>query len=367
MLIAGDKYTGIWDNNGEIYIIDQRVLPFEFSIIELNNITILIDSIKDMALRGAPLIGVAGAYGVYRILKDCENLAVYESYFEKIINELKSARPTAVNLVWAVDEVCEGIKNIQNLKDKINKALALAREIREFEIDRCKQIGIHGLEIIKNIYKKTKKPVNILTHCNAGWLATVDYGTATAPIYAARDAGIPVFVYVDVTGPRNQGSKLTSYELLNENIPHKIIADNAGGLLMMKKMVDLVIVGSDRTTMNGDVCNKIGTYLKALAAFDNDVPFYVALPSSTIDSSLNSGSEIVIEERDENEVLFADGLLNGKIESVRIAPIGSSACNFGFDITPAKYVTELITERGICKSTYSGITGLFPEFFKKMK
>ncbi len=360
MLINKKQFHTIWlkENNCNIVqIIDQRALPFELKIVDLKTIDDVFYAIREMLVRGAPLIGVTAAYGMYLgILNSKDNLSN-----NKIIlfaKYLKSARPTAVNLEYAVDLITRNIISLKSNKEKINIALELANKLKEKEILASKKIGEYGVKIIEDIYKKNNnKTINILTHCNAGWLACIDYGTATAPIYKAKEKGINVHVWVDETRPRNQGGKLTAWELEQNNIPHTIISDNTGGLLMQKGMVDLVIVGSDRTTITGDVANKIGTYLKALAAFDNNIPFYVALPTSTIDPDISDGiTEIPIEERNSDEVKYMEGLYNNKITKVLVTPQNSNALNYGFDITPAKYVTALITEKGICKANKNNIT-----------
>lgn len=364
MKVESKHYSGIWidEKNSEIIcIIDQRLLPHKFEVLQISNYKDMILAIKDMALRGAPLIGVAGAFAVYLALIEIKYGKYSQYEFDNMIDEIINARPTAVNLYWAVNKVIKKILLLETTEEKIEQARISASEIMQFEIDSCYSIGKYGVELIKNIYKKTKKTVNILTHCNAGWLATVDYGTATAPIYEAKKEGIPIHVWVDETRPRNQGAKLTAWEMLNEGIDHTIIADNTGGLLMQRNLVDIVIVGSDRTSSNGDVANKIGTYLKALAANYHNVPFYVALPTSSIDMSLNDGiRQIHIEERDDTEIKYIEGLNNnGQIESVLICPENSPALNLGFDITPAELVTGLITEKGICKANYNEISKLF--------
>ena len=347
MLINKKNYRTIWYNKEKdnVQIIDQNKLPFELEIISLSNLNDVLLAIKEMKVRGAPLIGATAAYGVYLAFKE------YNS--QKTINEaakkIKNTRPTAVNLFWAVDRMMSKI-DFNYPKNKIEESLLKeANNICEEDINKCKKIGEFGLEIIKNI-KKSKNKINILTHCNAGWLATIDWGTATAPIYKARDANINVHTWVDETRPRNQGSSLTSYELLNENIDHKVIADNTGGLLMQRGMVDMCIVGTDRVSRNGDVANKIGTYLKALAAKDNNIPFYVALPSTTYDKNILKGEDIPIEERSEDELKFISGYdEDGNIKKIKIYPDKSKGFNLGFDITPAELVTGFITENGIFK------------------
>ena len=316
-------------------------------------------AIKEMHVRGAGLIGAAAGYGMY--------LASLESQSENNLlvaaNTLKATRPTAVNLAWAIERQLKSISNAKSLEGKRRAAFSTAREIADEDAEYCRRIGDHGLELIQNLStKKNGAPVNILTHCNAGWLAFVDYGSATAPIYAAHDQGIPVHVWVDETRPRSQGSKLTAWELGEHGVPHTVITDNAGGHLMQHGKVDAVIVGTDRTTYTGDVANKIGTYLKALAAKDNGIPFYVALPSSSFDWKIRDGlKEIPIEERGPEEVNHADGWREGEHVEVRITPANSPAANFGFDVTPRNLVTGLITERGICQASEESILRLYPE------
>ena len=355
MNINGKHYHTIWvkeDDPKTIQIIDQRLLPFEFKIKDLKTIQDVYTAIKEMWVRGAPLIGVTAAYGMYLgllSLNKSENLA---KQVTELGQYLESSRPTAVNLKHAIDLVLEKIKSTQSLDEKIEIALKTANRLKTDEIKNCKLIGENGFPLIEKISKAKKgETVNILTHCNAGWLACVDYGTATAPIYLAHEKGIKIHVWVDETRPRNQGARLTAFELEQQGVPHTVIADNTGGLLMQKGMVDLIIVGSDRTSANGDVANKIGTYLKALAAYDNNIPFYVALPLSTIDWNINDGvKEIPIEQRDKDEVKYVEGWNNNQITKVRIMPENSPVLNYGFDITPAKYVTALITENGVCEA-----------------
>lgn len=365
MNVKGKHYRTIWvkkNNPAIIQVIDQRCLPHKFVIEDLKSAEDVARAIKDMHVRGAGLIGATAGYGMYlAALQAPKNN--FNVFMKRAGQKLKETRPTAVNLAWAVDRQLQAMKQSNNITDKINIAFETARKIADEDAEYCQKIGEQGLKIIKEISRKKKgKPVNILTHCNAGWLAFVDFGSATAPIYAAHDAGIQVHVWVDETRPRSQGAKLTAWELLNHGVPHHIIADNAGGHLMQHKMVDLCIVGSDRTTYTGDVANKIGTYLKALAAKDNEVPFYVALPSSTFDWKMKDGiKEIPIEERGSEEVIYVDGLNNGQPKKILVAPKGSPAANYGFDVTPAKYVTGLITERGICRANVQSILKLYPE------
>ena len=362
MRIGGKHYRAIWmeEDPGLVRVIDQRRLPFEFAIVELRNAEDAYSAIADMIVRGAPLIGACAAYGLY--------LAAYRSPLKNWHEEvreagtrLKSARPTAVNLSYAVDLLMEKVENSGSRESMIKELFHLAHRFTEDEVIRCKRIGERGLELIKKIHQNTRKPVQILTHCNAGWLACVDYGTATAPIYLAFDQGIPLHVWVDETRPRNQGARLTAYELREHGVDHTVIVDNAGGHLMQAGEVELVIVGSDRTTRNGDVANKIGTYLKALAASDNGIPFYVALPSSSIDFQMSAGEDIEIENREAVEVSHMEGWDEEKqsTASLRILPKGASVINPGFDITPARLVTGLITEKGICEASEEGIRSLF--------
>lgn len=364
MQIQSKHYHTIWvkgDRSSIVQIIDQRKLPFEFIIRDLESPADCFSAIRDMAVRGAPLIGVTAAFGMYLALFHLEGKKP-EVFLAETANYLKSARPTAVNLAFAIDEMLEFM--LQNLNDEAitQKTLDKANALKEFEIGFSEKIGEFGLEIIEKIYQEKREPVNILTHCNAGWLACIDWGTATAPIYKAHRKGIPVHVWVDETRPRNQGARLTAFELGEEGVPHTVIADNTGGHLMQHGMVDLVIVGSDRTTVTGDVANKIGTYLKALAAKDNGVPFYVALPSTSFDWNMEDGvAEIPIEERDAAEVTDIEGWSRGAPQSVRLIPENSRAANYGFDVTPARLVTGLITERGICKANKQDILNLFPE------
>ena len=308
-----------------------------------------------MQVRGAPLIGATAAYGLVLSIIEKNDL----SFLKKTCDNLIASRPTAINLKWAVDRVMKKLSGVNSI-DILKIALNEAKEIVEEDISFCENIGLNGLKIIEQIYDKKKDTVNILTHCNAGWLATIDWGTATSPIYHAHKKGIKVHVWVDETRPRNQGANLTSYELNEENIPNTIIADNTGGILMQRGQVDMCIVGTDRTLSNGDVCNKIGTYLKALAAKDNNIPFYVALPSSTIDWNIKDHKEIPIEERNSEELSHVEGLdKNNKLQKVLIYPQKSKAKNIAFDVTPAKYVTGLITEKGICEASEQGLKELF--------
>jgi len=365
MKVNGKNLRTIWLDSDEktIKIIDQRRLPHELRIVDLQTVDDVILAIKDMYVRGAPLIGVTGAYGVYLAALNAPDQQVKDAYLMAACERLKSARPTAVNLAWAIDTVLAAVLRVHPPDKRISTAKDQAARITEQEVEHCKNIGKHGLPLIEAISRQKKgQPVNILTHCNAGWLACVEYGTATAPVYTAFDRGIDLHVWVDETRPLNQGNRLTAWELGQHGVRHTIITDNAGGYLMQQGKVDIVIVGSDRTTATGDVANKIGTYLKALAAKDNNIPFYVALPSSTFDWNLRDGiTEIPIEERNPDEIRFIEGLLDAKAARVLICPEKSAAANYAFDITPAKYVTGFITERGICRATEADIRRLFPD------
>tara|TARA_Y100000590_G_scaffold391054_1_gene467353 strand:+ start:893 stop:1996 length:1104 start_codon:yes stop_codon:yes gene_type:complete len=367
MKVENKHYRTIWQSPDErniVQIIDQRLLPHEFKIIDLVTYRDAIEAISDMAVRGAPLIGGTAAWGMYLASIEAKNTNKDKEYIIKASKEIGASRPTAVNLQWAIDRILKAIEETNDLKKIIQITESEAKNICDEDVTNCENIGKHGLELIREIASKnSEKIVNILTHCNAGWLATIDRGTATAPIYAARDAGINVHVWVDETRPRNQGASLTAWEFVNEDIPHTLIVDNAGGHLMQHGLVDICIVGSDRTTRAGDVGNKIGTYLKALAAHDNNIPFYVALPDSTIDWKIRDGiREIPIEERDSREVSYISGLLDNKIEKVKISPSSTETKNFAFDVTPAKYVTGLITPRGTTKANEIDINKLYPEY-----
>lgn len=364
MLVDGNQMRPIWfDADLKIAkVIDQRMLPHQLVVADLNTVDDVIEAIQEMFVRGAPLIGATGAFGVYTaVFRDqgCND--------DRLVLEcdrLKAARPTAVNLAWGVTRVLGACLAKTDRAARLAAALAEALAIVEEEAENCRLIGEHGLSLIQEIsQKKGGKPVNILTHCNAGWLACIEYGTATAPMYTAFDKGIDIHVWVDETRPLNQGSRLTAWELGKHGIGHTVVTDNAGGHLMQHGMVDLVIVGTDRTTWTGDVANKIGTYLKALAAKDNNIPFYVALPSSTIDWEMDNGlTSIPIEERDPDEISYVQGLdETGNLVKVLVPPQSSPCANHAFDVTPSRLVTGLITERGVCKASQEGILTLFPE------
>jgi methylthioribose-1-phosphate isomerase len=359
---VGDRhYRTIWPNeNGRsVDIIDQRWLPHEFRLVSIDTVDGLATAIRDMWVRGAPLIGVAAAYGMALQTNADSSDAALQAAEKKLF----ATRPTAVNLRWGLDDM---LRTLLPLAPAERRAAAWCRaaELADDDVAINRGIGNHGLALIEKIAagKKPGERVNILTHCNAGWLATVDYGTATSPIYLALERGIPLHVYVDETRPRNQGAQLTAWELVSHGVPHTLVVDNAGGHMMQHGMVDMVIVGTDRTTANGDVCNKIGTYLKALAAHDNNVPFYVALPSPTIDWTVSDGvKEIPIEQRSADEVSYVQGrTASGEVAQVRISPDGTDAANFAFDVTPARLVTGLITERGVCAASREGLRKLFP-------
>ncbi len=390
MKISGKHFRTIWlkkNDPGTVQIIDQRLLPHRFVIEDLQRVEDFIAAIRDMHVRGAPLIGATAAYALYVAALNAPP-ANFDIFVKNAAQLLQATRPTAVNLAYALGRSLEAIFQKNTKAEKIASALQTAQAVTEESVEHCRSIGEHGFALIEKIFQKkssalpssvTRPPsdlhhdpstVQVLTHCNAGWLACVDFGTATAPIYAAHDRGIPVHVWVDETRPRNQGASLTAFELGEHGVPHTVIADNTGGHLMQHGMVDLVIVGTDRTTRCGDVANKIGTYLKALAARDNAVPFYVAAPSSSIDWNLRDGlAEIPIEERDPDEVRYIEGLTQakgsplgkGKLQKVLLTPPGSPAANYAFDVTPARLVTGLITERGVCEASEEGLGRLFPE------
>ena len=357
MKIEGLEYRTIWfdEKNKSVKIIDQTKLPHKFVIKDLKNVKDIINAINTMEVRGAPLIGGAAAYGIVLAVMEKKDI----NFIKKSSENLIQSRPTAINLKWAVDRMMKKISSV-NINEALKIALDEAKIICEEDIRFCENIGLNGLKIIERIYNKKRDTVNILTHCNAGWLATINWGTATSPIYHAHKKGIPVHIWVDETRPRNQGANLTSYELNEENIPNTIITDNTGGLLMQRGEVDMCIVGTDRTLSTGDVCNKIGTYLKALAAYDNKIPFYVALPSSTIDWNTKDFKEINIEQRNPEELSHVEGIdSDGKVQKVMIYPKKSKAMNLAFDVTPAKYVTGLITEKGICEASTDALQKMF--------
>ncbi|PHM46181.1 S-methyl-5-thioribose-1-phosphate isomerase [Xenorhabdus mauleonii] len=365
MKINGIHYRSVWlaDDGHTIEIFDQTKLPFEVQIIQLQTMQDVATAIKEMWVRGAPLIGAVAAYGMALAMRQSSNDENLQHAYDTLIK----TRPTAINLKWALDRLYQALENVEySLREAI--AYRIANEIADEDVELCRKIGEHGLNIIQKYaaHKPAGEPVNILTHCNAGWLATVDWGTALAPIYMAHDAGINVHVWVDETRPRNQGG-LTSFELGSHGVPHTLIADNAGGHLMQHGKVDLCIVGTDRTTARGDVCNKIGTYLKALAAKANQVPFYVALPSPTLDFTVWDGvKEIPIEERAGEEQSHVYGINpEGTRSWVNTAPQGTTCGNYAFDVTPAEFISGLITERGVCEASAEGLQMLFPDLCKQ--
>lgn len=364
MHIHNRYYHTIWPKDKDhsvIFVIDQRKLPFIFDLLELKTTEDVFFAIRGMAVRGAPLIGITAAWGMYLALLEFKG-GDLGKYMSKQADYLKSARPTSVNPFFTIDEICKFIMKEKSNSGLRQKTFDKVNSLAEREIQACSGIGDFGLKIIEELYRKKGETINILTHCNAGWLACIDWGTATAPVYKAHLKGIPVHVWVDETRPRNQGARLTAFELGQEGISHTVIADNTGGHLMQHGMVDMVIVGSDRTTVRGDVANKIGTYLKALAADDNNIPFYVALPSSSFDWLAEDGiKEIPIEERGSEEVAEIEGWTGTALQSVRIIPENSKVMNYGFDVTPARLITGLITERGVCKANKKSILDLFPE------
>ena len=362
MKVDGRPYRTIWlnDDGWSVEIIDQTRMPHRFETVTMKTVADAAHAIKAMLVRGAPLIGATAAYGVCLALRDDDSDAAIDRAYDLLI----ATRPTAVNLRWALDEMRDALRN-RPRGERLAAAYKRAAEICDEDVEICQSIGRHGLKLISEIAAKKPagEPVNILTHCNAGWLATVDWGTATAPMYMAFEEGIAIHVWADETRPRNQGASLTAWELGHHGVPHTVIADNVGGHLMQHGQVDLCIVGTDRTTASGDVCNKIGTYLKALAAHDNGVPFYVALPSPTIDWTVHDGvADIPIEQRGGEEVSQMTGrTASGAIETVTITPDGSPVANYAFDVTPRRYVTGLITERGVAKASPEGLAELFPE------
>jgi methylthioribose-1-phosphate isomerase len=362
--VTADSSCGEPDDERVVQLIDQRFLPQEFVIEQVRSVEQMATAIREMHVRGAGLIGASAGYGMYLATLEAGDQDSFDEHLTGAAAQLRATRPTAVNLSWAIERQLDNISAGKTADEKIALALHTADSIADEDAEHCRMIGQHGLQLIRQLSEtKRYKPLNVLTHCNAGWLAFVDYGSATAPIYAAHDSSLALHVWVPETRPRNQGSKLTAWELGQHGVPHTVIADSAAGLLMQRGEVDLVIVGTDRTTYTGDVANKIGTYLKALAAKANDVPFYVALPSSSIDWKMRDGlGEIPIEQRGADEVKNSDGWCNGQQIAVRIAPDESPAANYGFDVTPRDLVTGLITERGICEATENSIRSLFPDY-----
>ncbi|PID40193.1 MAG: S-methyl-5-thioribose-1-phosphate isomerase [Proteobacteria bacterium] len=366
MIVDDNSVRPIWlDRDADtVKVIDQRQLPHAFVVADLTTVDAVIHAIREMFVRGAPLIGATGAYGVMVAAREAASAADNGAAIQQACDRIKAARPTAVNLAWGVDRVLEKVMAVETPAARIDAARSEAGVIAEAEAENCRRIGVHGAKLIESISReKQDRTVNILTHCNAGWLACIEYGTATAPIYEAFERGVDLHVWVDETRPLNQGSRLTAWELGKHGVAHTVITDNAGGHLMQHGRVDLVIVGTDRSTHTGDVANKIGTYLKALAARDNGIPFYVALPSSTFDWTMTDGiAQIPIEERSPDEVRYIQGLSDGQIVKVLVPPQDSPAANFAFDVTPARLVTGFITERGICAANREAVHKLFPEY-----
>lgn len=365
MRVQGKDYRTIWIKEGDdevISIIDQRFLPHRFVTEDIHSVSEMATAIKDMHVRGAGLIGAAAGYGMYLATLEATQKDIPDHLLASA-EALKATRPTAVNLAWAVNRQLTAIGQGKTAREKMRIARQTADLIADEDAEYCRNIGVHGVRIIEQISQRKKGGVvNILTHCNAGWLAFVDYGSATAPIYEAFRKGIDLHVWVDETRPRNQGASLTAWEFINQGIPHTVIVDNAGGHLMQHRLVDMVITGADRVTLAGDAANKIGTYLKALAAHDNGIPFYVALPSSTFDWDIHDGiKDIHIEERNADEVKYVYGLCGGEIKKVLVTPSASPAGNYGFDVTPGRLITGLITERGICKANEEDITRMYAE------
>lgn len=372
MNVDGKHYRTIWlkeDVQNIVQIIDQRHLPHKFIIEDLTSVDEVARAIKDMHIRGAGLIGATAGYGMYiaSLLAPKDSNESFMDFMKQAGDQLNSTRPTAVNLAWAVDRQLESISKGDDIEEKLKIAMQTAIDIADEDAENCRKLGEHGVKLIEEISKKKGgEVVNVLTHCNAGWCAFVDYGSATAPIYAAHDKGIKVHVWVDETRPRNQGARITAWELGQHGVPHTVIPDNVGGHLMQHGLVDILITGTDRTTYTGDVCNKIGTYLKALAAKDNNIPFYVALPSSTFDWVIRDGvKEIPIEQRDATEVKYIQGLYNEEVVQVLLTPKESPAGNYAFDVTPSRLVTGLISERGICEASEEGVLRLYPEKRRK--
>jgi len=364
MKIDGRQYRTIWlaDDGRSVEVIDQTKLPHRLEIVTLRSVGDAAAAIRDMTVRGAPLIGAAAAYGICLALISDPS----QRGFDSAAAELGATRPTAVNLAWAIAEMQRAVADLPEAQ-RVAAAYRRAAAICDDDVMTCSRIGDHGLTLLRELSASYgHRPVNVLTHCNAGWLATVDWGTALAPVYKAHDAGLEVHVWVDETRPRNQGAALTAFELGSHGVPHTVVVDNAGGHLMQRGLVDVCIVGTDRTTAAGDVANKIGTYLKALAAHDNEVPFWVAAPSSSIDWTIRDGLlEIPIESRDPREVTTVMGRLDdGRVVEVAVTPVASAAANYAFDVTPARLVTGLITERGLCDASSEGLQGLFPERYE---
>jgi len=364
--VGGKHFRTIWrrpDDENAVQLIDQRFLPHEFVIEQIRTVEQMATAIREMHVRGAGLIGASAGYGMYLAALEAARRDSFDEHVAGAAAQLRATRPTAVNLSWAIERQLQNIGAGKTADEKVAVALRTADSIADEDAEHCRNIGQHGLVLIQQVAEtKGKRTINVLTHCNAGWLAFVDYGSATAPIYAGHERGLPLHVWVTETRPRNQGSKLTAWELGQHGVPHTLIADSAAGHLMQRNQVDLVIVGTDRTTYTGDVANKIGTYLKALAAKANNVPFYVALPSSSIDWKMRDGlKQIPIEQRGADEVKTADGWCDGQQIAVRIAPDESPAANYGFDVTPRKLISGLITERGICEANEKSIRSLFPE------
>lgn len=367
MLVDGKPFRTIWlkpSDESVVQIIDQVKLPWRFEIADLRTVNEVATAIRDMWVRGAGLIGATAGFGMYVAALEAEKTSDFREHLETSARLLIGTRPTAVNLAWAVNRQLAALRACASAAEAVTAARQIALTIADEDADACRNIGQHGRRLIREIAdRKNSAPVNVLTHCNAGWLAFVDYGSATAPIYAAHDSGIPVHVWVDETRPRNQGARLTAWELARHGVPHTVIADNTGGHLMQHGLVDLVLTGADRVTRCGDAANKIGTYLKALAARDNGVPFHVALPSSTLDWTLRDGvKEIPIEQRDAEEMTHMEGTdPAGRVVNARMIPESSPAANYAFDVTPARLVTGLITERGLCPATEEGLTELYPD------
>ena len=358
MKISGTHYRTIWCTpTGSVRVIDQSRLPFEFSTVDLETLDDAARAIQTMVVRGAPLIGATAAYGLALALRADAS----DTHLVEASRILSATRPTAINLAWSLQRMRNVLEGVAP-RARVDRAFREAASICEEDVAQCRSIGVHGLEIIRRLAETAGRGVNVLTHCNAGWLACVDWGTALSPIYMAHEAGLRVHVWVDETRPRNQGAALTAFELGAHGVPHTVIADNLGGHLMQRGDVDMVIVGSDRATGSGDVCNKVGTYLKALAARDNGVPFYAAFPLGSIDWSLDQGRDIPIEERSATELTHITGRTStGAIDTVRVVPETSPALNLAFDVTPARLVTALITERGVCPATHAGLRSLYPD------